>query len=101
MNLDKYPTPIAVTYQNMLETENIQLKLRALIKVFSVSLKYSALVVISDYLRLRQDGILKNQEIDRLFVEKIARPSLGHWNNFLREMLPVLGAQKDMMYVPE
>jgi hypothetical protein len=101
LELQNYPSPIAATYDEMLSIGHIQLQFRMLIKVFSGTLKYSALIVISDYLRLREHGTVRSADLDALFVEKIERPSLGHWNNFLRDILAASREKKADLFAPE
>ena len=101
MNLSQYPSIIAIAYDEMERCDNIQLKFRALIKVFGVVLKYTALITISDYLRIRESD-QKIPELDQLVKNHIERPSLGHWNNFLREILVIFrGDKKNQLFMPE
>jgi len=43
---------------------------------------------------------LKSSELDKLFAEKLPRPSLGHWNNFLRDFLAFFLDKKSLTFVP-
>lgn len=96
-----YPTPILIAYKEAESIENIQLKFRAIIKAFGISLKYCSLLVISDYVRLRDKNLFNSEKINSIFIEKIERPSLGHWNYFLRTILEEFKDKKVEMFIPE
>ncbi len=78
------PYPIAKLYAEMeLETDPGK-RFRGLIKAFSGFLKYISLIALSDYLT----SGCADERINKLLVgQSFARPSLGHWNHFLREIL--------------
>lgn len=101
MELDRWPSPIAVSYRQMLDCDHVQLQFRLLIKVFATALRYSSLILIADYLRLREDEAIRSDELDKLLLQEIERPSLGHWNNFLRDILAVFRGRTDHLAVPE
>jgi hypothetical protein len=52
--------------------------------------RYCTPLVLADYLRLREAGTVEEPALDRLFVEKLDRASLGQWNEFwaLRALRP-------------
>ena len=102
--LADWPSPIALPYQDMLVTEHVQLQFRALIKAFNSTLRYAALIALSDYLRSRTRLPEEEMEgLNQLLRERIERPSLGHWNNFLRELLAAFRGQerRELLFVPE
>jgi hypothetical protein len=77
-----YPYPIAVTFHN---ADNAREPVEAhdkILKLFEVTLKYLASVMICEYL---EDGP-DDQQVNRALAG-LARPSLGQWNGFLREIL--------------
>lgn len=84
IDLNKLPYPIASLYHEMETETNPLLQFRLLIKTFAGFLKYVSLLAISDYL----NGNCHDEDIDKLFTSNsFSRPSLGHWNHFLREIL--------------
>jgi hypothetical protein len=59
-------------------------RFRSLVRAFSGFLKFVSLISISEYLL----GGYEDAAVDELLSgPKLKRPSLGHWNEFLREIL--------------
>ncbi|MDY7040611.1 MAG: hypothetical protein SVX38_07095, partial [Chloroflexota bacterium] len=80
--LYRYPYPVAMTYHN---ADNAREALGAhdqRLKLFEVILKYLASITIAQYVH---DGA--NDERVNHTLRGLARPSLGQWNGFLREIL--------------
>lgn len=100
MNLDLYPSPIKIVYQEMLDEHFIQLKFRALIRTFGTTLKFISLVAINDYIRLRNAATINSPRINKLLVN-ITCPSMGHWNELLREILRECSGIQNMLFVPQ
>lgn len=83
-NYKVLPYPIASLYQEMLDTPEPGHRLRALVRAFSGILKFMSLLAIGDYL----DMNATDPEVDALLTgPNLSRPSLGHWNQFLREIV--------------
>ena len=78
------PYPIASLYDEMQAETQPGVRFRSLVRCFAGFLKFISLIAVSDYLL----GDYNDPTIDELLSgEKLKRPSLGHWNEFLREIL--------------
>jgi hypothetical protein len=78
----QYPFPIAVTFHNADNTREPVEAHDRILKLFEVTLKYLASIMICEYLEDGPDDPQVNRALGGL-----ARPSLGQWNGFLREIL--------------
>jgi len=93
----KYPLPIARTYQSKLQDSTTDLhRLYGLMDVFEVSLKYCAIIAIQEYVRLGGHSPVVDADVALHF----RRPSLGHWNSFLREILSSFGGLRQQLFMP-
>jgi DeoR/GlpR family transcriptional regulator of sugar metabolism len=80
--LHEYPYPIAKCYERMLRARTAADRCDQARYLFEVTLKYSACLAIADYIRSGQ-----TDEATRASLACLARPSLGHWANLLRQCL--------------
>ena len=80
--LYRYPFPIAVTYLNADNAREAVGAHDQRLKLFEVTLKYLSSIAIAQYLHDR----LEDPRVKRA-LRGLARPSLGQWNGFLREVL--------------
>ncbi|MBM4355244.1 MAG: hypothetical protein FJ109_15910, partial [Deltaproteobacteria bacterium] len=87
---DAYPFPLVHVYREMLTAEgDPQESFRRLIKCFATALKFCSILAVNDYLNQRPEH--PSSEIDSLLKTSLPRPSLGHWCQFLREIVRHLG----------
>ncbi|MCF7912826.1 MAG: hypothetical protein K9M99_09880 [Candidatus Cloacimonetes bacterium] len=56
-------------------------------RLFTSVLKYCSIVVIADYLQYLEEGGEPDLQLTNLLYSNLFRPSLGHWNHFLRDLL--------------
>ena len=80
-----YPSPLALTYKrmdDMLVDESPSSKHSLLGDLFEVILKYCSCVLMAQYLNDKR----VNEKINNQ-LQNLRRPSLGHWNSFLRDIL--------------
>ena len=96
-DFDDYPYPIAHAYGAFLREENPRLRCEQLVFAFSLSLRYCAAVAIAEYLR----GSNRAPRVDKSLSFNLGRPSLGHWNKFLNEILRHLAKIKAPLFAPE
>jgi hypothetical protein len=96
--LYRYPYPIALTYHNADNAREVMAGHDQRLKLFEVTLKYLASIAIAQY--VRQAG---NDEKVNRSLRGLARPSLGQWNGFLREILSYYDrtGKRDGLFIPE
>jgi len=96
--LYQYPFPIAVTYLNADNAREIVGAHDQRLRLFEVTLKFLSSIAIAQYLRDR----LEDPRV-RQTLRGLARPSLGQWNGFLREILDAYRRANriDELFVPE
>ena len=96
--LYRYPFPIAVTYLNADNAREVVGAHDQRLKLFEVTLKFLSSVAIAQYVKDRLDDPRVSQALRGL-----ARPSLGQWNGFLREILSAYkrGGRVQDMFLPE
>jgi len=80
--LYQYPFPIAVAYLNADNAREAIAGHDQRLRLFEVTLKYLSSIAIAQYLRDR----LEDPNVKQV-LRGLARPSLGQWNGFLREIL--------------
>lgn len=95
--MGRYPAPIAHAYAGLNEGASALERLFALKDLFEVSLKYCAIVMVQDYLRLG----LQATPVDSALTQYLARPQLGNWNHILREIARCSQSNRDQLFVPE
>ena len=110
---ERYPAPIALAYKklDMLRGASGQLpgagpgrqqgtplhRMIALVDLFEVTLKYCAIILLQDYLRLGR----RSRDIDQALAAHLMRPSLGHWSQFLRDTATFCEERQSDLFVPE
>ncbi len=96
--LYRYPYPLAMTYHNADNAREVQGAHDQRVKLFEVILKYLASIAIAQYVR---DGAEDEQVNNTL--RGLARPSLGQWNGFLRQILSYYDrlGKVDKLFIPE
>lgn len=81
-----YPYPIALTYQRIFDPEiESPLRVRRVIKCFATTLKFLGVIAINEYLHARAEA--PSPSLDKLLRTTLRRPSMGHWCQFLREIV--------------
>ena len=96
--LYRYPYPIALTYHNADNAREVMAAHDQRLKLFEVTLKYLASIAIGQYVRQAGD----DEKVNRA-LRGLARPSLGQWNGFLREILTYYDrtGKRDALFIPE
>ncbi len=79
----RYPYPIALTYHNTVNAREIMAAHDQRLKLFEVTLKYTASIAVCQYLIGSQHD---DPQVNRT-LRGLTRPSLGQWNGFLRVVL--------------
>lgn len=95
--VDRLPFPIARLYSEMEEQTDPGRKFRALIRTFAGLLKSTSLIAVSDYLA----SGASDDAVDALLAGRdFERPSLGHWNGFLRSILKCSSSDLSLQVPP-
>jgi hypothetical protein len=96
--LYRYPYPVAMTYHNADNAREVLGAHDQRVKLFEVILKYLATIAIAQYVRDGADDERVNHTLRGL-----ARPSLGQWNGFLREILSYYDhlGKVDQVFIPD
>ena len=93
----RYPYPLAATfYRAFYDAPDLSTTHEYLLDLFEVTLKYCAAIALAQYVK---DGI-DDPAIHRSLLD-LQRPSLGHWQGWLREILRLYGRQRRALLVPE
>jgi hypothetical protein len=95
--VSSYPAPIAHAYVGLGEAASPLDRLFALKDLFEVTLKYCAIVMLQDYVRLK----LHSTPVDSAIVQHLAQPQLGHWNHLLREIARCCQNERQKLTVPQ
>lgn len=95
--VNSYPAPIAHAYAALSESESPLEGLFALKDLFEVALKYCAIVMVQDYLRLGMHAT----PVDSALAQYLSRPQLGNWNHILREIARCSQSDREQLFVPE
>lgn len=95
--LERYPTPVARAYGALADCPTALERLLALRDLFEVSLKFCAVVMLKDYLRLE----LAAPPVNSVVAYNLTRPQLGTWNHVLREAARSCQPQRERLFVPE
>lgn len=96
---NKFPYLIASTYWNMANELEPLKKINCLCSAFDTLLRHLAIIMLSDY-RQRPKKFLPPQ-VSRRIVECLHRPSLGQWNQILREMCTEYKERDEQPFAPE
>jgi hypothetical protein len=82
-----YPLPIYVAVQGYYQATDTANRFRSGMRFFTTILKYCSITVVADYLYFLENGGKPDAALTQLLYANLFRPSLGHWNHFLRELL--------------
>ena len=82
-DLTRMPFPIAGPVAEISSHTDPNRRFRAVIRAFASTIKYNALLLLSDYVNRGMPSRNANAELSRW----LARPSLGHWNATIRLLL--------------
>ncbi len=93
---DTYPFPLAFILQvDVLQAGTAQAQAEGLIRLANAALQYAALIAVSSYVA----APFKHERVSYAF-ERLKRPLVSDFANFLRASVPVLRAQ-GALFVPE
>lgn len=92
-----YPYPIASVFDSFLAESHKLGRFIRFIDVCEVTIKYLASILLSDYLRSGMQVL----EINNLLASALSRPSLGHWNNFVRSILSQASGSGNTLFIPD
>lgn len=87
IDLSGFPLPIYVSYLDFANAKDNTTRFRSGMRFFTTILKYCSISAIADYLDYLEKGGEPDPELTNLLYSNLFRPSLGHWNHFLRELL--------------
>jgi hypothetical protein len=110
---ERYPAPIALGYEKLAKLRDAHEphpaaersqrqgtplhRMIALVDLFEVTLKYCTIILLRDYLRLGR----RSRDVDQALATHLMRPSLGHWNQFLRDTAGFCEEHQGDLFVPE
>src|SRR5258708_36527372 len=93
----RYPYPLAATFHRAFyDMPDFTLVHDYLLDLFEVTVKYLTAIVLAQYV---SEGA-PDPAIDRSLAD-LRRPSLGHWQGWLREIIRFYAPQKHPLLVPE
>jgi hypothetical protein len=93
----RYPHPLAATFiRAYYEAPETVLAVDYLMNLFEVTLKYLTAIALAQYFR---DGAADPKLNQKLLA--LQRPSLGHWQQWLRDILDLYEGQRRPLLVPE
>jgi hypothetical protein len=93
----RYPYPLAATYSRAyFQAADLSDMHEYLMDLFEATLKYCAAIVMAQYFQDR----LRDPRISRDLLE-LQRPSLGHWQGWLRDILALYRRENRTLAVPE
>lgn len=87
MNLSEFPLPIFTAYREYETASGYSDRFRSSMRLFTTVLKYCSITVIAEYLDYLEKGGEPDIQLTNLLYSNLFRPSLGHWNHFLRDLL--------------
>ncbi len=96
---DKFPYLVASTYWNMINELDPLKKVKCLFTAFDTLLRNLAIIMISDYRRQPKEFL--SSQVGKGIVELLRRPSLGEWNQILRELCVEYNTHDKQPFVPE
>ena len=93
----RYPYPLSATFHRAYyETRDPAMIHDYMLDLFEVTVKYLASIVIAQYVKDGSaDAALNNSLLN------LQRPSLGHWQGWLRDIIRLYGRQKQSLALPE
>ncbi|MDP8209191.1 MAG: hypothetical protein RAO94_10250 [Candidatus Stygibacter australis] len=87
MDYNQFPLPIFTAHKEYASSRTGTEKFRSGMRLFTSVLKYCSIVAIADYLQYLEAGGEPELQLTNLLYTNLFRPSLGHWNHFLRDSL--------------
>jgi len=88
--------PIAYPFKQLAEDEVFLYKYSRLVDVFANALRYVGLIGVSEYLLAEIEPSPRVNEA----LDQLRRPSIGHWNHFLRSATGYFTSQNASLFVP-
>jgi hypothetical protein len=98
--LSRFPYPIAVNYQRLLEEESWEARTRKCIEIFEFGLRAVTLGVLSQYL-IRDVHQVSDTELDRKLYSQLPQASVGQWTEFLFLCLRAYRGKRKLFFMPE
>jgi tetratricopeptide (TPR) repeat protein len=95
--INTYPHLIALPFRRMHEKREIESKNKGLVDILTNVLKYLALLLETEYLR----SDYRDEELNAIIKEKLRRPLVSAWNNFLKAAIPALEQADHDWFVKE
>jgi len=92
-DVTRLPYPIAYAYQQVLDESSPDRCFRNCVRAFIATLKYCSMACVGEYLEQMRTGGGGDPRLNEQIRAQLFRPSLGHWNGFLREILVYRRAQ--------
>lgn len=86
-DVSRLPYPIAHAYQQVLDEPAADRCFRNCVRAFIATLKYCSMACVGEYLDQVRSGVAGDHQLNEQIRAQLFRPSLGHWNGFLREIL--------------
>jgi len=98
--LERYPYPVAIYYQRILEEQDWEKKTRACVWTFDMGLRLITLALTSQYV-VRDIDEISDPEINRLLLAEFSKGiSLGTWANIFFKLLNVYKGHRKRFFVP-
>jgi hypothetical protein len=91
---------MAVQYRRMLDASDPERTTQNAIGVFDLAVRSLALVALISYLS-GDTSSLNDQNLNRLLVERLPRPTLGTWKQILFTALSAYRGNRDLCFMPE
>ena len=95
--LSEVAFPVSYPFKQLAEDEVFLYKYSRLVDVFANALRYVGLIAVSEYLLAEIEPSPRANEA----LDQLRRPSIGHWNHFLREAANYFTAQNASLIVPQ
>jgi hypothetical protein len=92
-DVTRLPYPIAYAYQQVLDEDAPDRCFRSCVRAFIATLKYCSMACVGEYLEHVRSGAGGDPQLNEQIRAQLFRPSLGHWNGFLRDILAYRRAQ--------
>lgn len=93
--INQFPFPLAYSFRIMQNTTEETVKFSRIIDLYECILKYSTIIMISDYIRNRR----KETNID--FMLNKYRPSIGHWYHIFQEIMLFFKKENITPFIPQ
>jgi hypothetical protein len=87
VDLNRFPLPIFSAHKEYASASCSSERFRSGMRLFTSVLKYCSIIAIADYLQYLEEDGEPDLQLTNLLYSNLFRPSLGHWNHFLRDLL--------------